>query len=173
MFNTRGGYGSDVRRVFSGKDSLLLNEDGEKLVTVDAFQAQVNFTNAQYQPLGSHIQQEFMTAYSITLTITECIIEDNRFIQDVFDFFHIGRHAPQWTFQSVIKGYDGSESRYIFRDCVPSGQLDLHNFSAGDIIKRAWNLHCNMPPELQKVLTYPENRRDGYEYDGAQWNYGR
>ena len=108
------------------------------------------------------------------MVISECIIEDGRFIRDVFDFFHVGRHAPQWSFQSTIFGYDGSESRIIFYDCVPDGQLDLHNFTIGDIIKRQWNLHVNAPPELMKVLSYPQNRRDGNYSQvstGAYMNY--
>lgn len=160
-FNPRGLYNADARRVFSGKDAILLDEDGTLLATVDAFQAQVNVGTTTYQPLGSPIQQSFIVNYAVTLVITECIIEDNKFIKDMFDFFNVGRHSPHWTFQSIIFGYDGSESRYIFRDCVPDGQIDLHNFTMGDIIKRAWNLHCNMPPEMQGILTYASNRRDG------------
>ena len=92
-FNPRGLYGADVRRVFSGKDSIIVDATtGALLSTVDQFQAQVNFTNATYQPLGSPIQQEFMTAYSVTLTITQCIIEDDRFVRDMFDFFTNCRH---------------------------------------------------------------------------------
>ena len=159
-FNQRGLYDADARRLFSGKDTLILSEEGNILATVDQFQGQVNFTNATYQPLGSPIAQEFMTSYAVTLTITQCTIEDDQFIRDVFDFFHVGRHAPMWTFQSVIFGYDGSESRYIFRDCIPTGQLDLHNFTIGDVIKRVWNLHVNHPPEMQKILSYPRNIRD-------------
>lgn len=61
-FNQRGLMGADVRRVFSGKDAVILDADsGEILSTVDTFQAQVSFTNATYQPLGSPIQQEFIT----------------------------------------------------------------------------------------------------------------
>ena len=155
-FNERGLYDKDARYLFSGKDASIFDSDGELLSTVESWQGQVNFTNATYQPLGSAIQQEFMTGYAVTLTITQCIVEDDQFIQDIFDFFKAGRHAPMWTFSSVLHGYDGSESRYVFRDCVPTGQLDLHNITVGDIVKRAWNLHVNQPPDLQKVLTLPD-----------------
>ena len=40
-----------------------------------------------------------------------------------------------------------------YRQCVPSGTIDLQNLSVGDIIKRAWSLFVNEPPELQKLLT--------------------
>ena len=65
-FNNRGLYDADARRLFSGKDALILSEEGNILATVDQFQGQANFTNATYQPLGSPIQQEFMTGYAIT-----------------------------------------------------------------------------------------------------------
>ena len=159
-FNPRALYDADPRRLFSGKDSFILSEEGVLLATVDAFQGQVNVNTTTYQPLGSPIVQSFITGYAVTITITQCIIEDDQFIRDLFDFFENGRHAVHLTFQSVIAGYDGSESRYIFRDCVPDGQIDLHNFTIGDIIKRTWNLHCNHMPEMQKILTYPRNVRD-------------
>lgn len=153
-FNERGLYGKDVRRVFSGKDAIVLDADtGDLLATVDTFQAQVSFTNA-YRPLGSPISQEFMTGYAVTLTISQCVIEDDKFIKDVFDFFTNGRNTPMWNFSLIIYGYNGSQSRYVFRNCVPSGNFDLHNFTIGDIIKRQWNLHVNQPPNLINALSY-------------------
>ena len=143
----------DNRVLLSGKDAVIYNADGELLSTVDTFTSQVNFTNAAYQPLGTALQGEFMTGYSVTITLTQCIIESDMFIQDIFDFFKNGRHAPNWQLSSVLKGYDGSEERIVYYDCVPSGQWDLHNITVGDIVKRNWSLHVNQPPELQKMLT--------------------
>lgn len=40
-----------------------------------------------------------------------------------------------------------------YRGCVPDGNIDLQGASVGDIIKRAWNMVVNDPPELQKLLT--------------------
>jgi len=53
----------------------------------------------------------------------------------------------------VVKGRNGSEQRMIYRQCVPSGTIDLQNLSVGDTIKRAWSLFVNDPPELQSLLT--------------------
>ena len=121
-FNNRGLYDKDARYVFSGKDTAIYDEDGTLLSTVESFQAQVNFTNASYQALGSPIQQEFMTSYAVTIAASQCIIESDRLVKDIVDFFHVGRHAPMWNFRSVIFGYDGSEEVFIFRNCVPTGQ---------------------------------------------------
>lgn len=156
MFNERSGYDKDARHVLSGKDGVIYDEDGKQLSTIESFQAQVTFNEASYQSLGSPIQQSFLTGYSVSLTIVQCIIDDDKFIRDVFDFFHVGRHAPMWNLRSTLYGYDGSESVYIFRDCVPSGTLDLHNMTVGDIIKRNWQMRVNQPPDLQKLLTCPD-----------------
>lgn len=154
-YNERALYNKDARRLFSGKDGLLLDGDsGEILSTVESFQASVTFNSAQFQPLGSPIQQEFLTGYSVTLTINECVIEDHKFIRDVFDFFSNGRHSPHWNFSSVLKGYNGSEERMVFYGCIPSGNLDLINLTVGDILKRAWTMHVQQPPVLQKLLSF-------------------
>ena len=153
MYNNRGA--DDVRRIFSGKDGLLYSETGKLLATIDNYQVQLNVTNATYQPLGDAQSHEHLTSYSVTITCSECIIKDTDFIQDVFKMLQSGQPSDaEWTFQGVIKGRNGSEERMIFRDCVPSGNIDLQNISPGDIIKRQWSLFVNRPPELQNLLTY-------------------
>ena len=124
MWNPRGPV--DARRVFTGKDGLLFDEFGRLLATVETYQVQTNITNAKYQPLGDAQEHEVFQGYSVTLNFTEVVIEDNVFI----------------------------EERMIFRDCVPSGNIDLQNVSVGDLIKRQWSLFVNRPPELQNLLSY-------------------
>ena len=153
MFNERAGRES--RYLFSGKDAEIRDGDGNLLSTVDSWQVQVSFTNATYQPLGTALQAEFMTGYSVNITIVQAVVESDKFVLDVMDFFKIGRHAPMWTFSSVLKGYDGSEERLVFYDCVPTGSFDLHNITPGEIVRRNWNLHVNQPPEIQKLLSIP------------------
>ena len=154
-FNPKHSYDAvSSRNCLSGKDGTILDGEGNLLCTVESFQAQVNVSTATVQPLGSALQGAFLTGYAVTLTITQYVVEDDQFIQDLFRFFDDGRHAPHWIFQSVLYGYDGSEQRMIFRDCVPEGQIDLANWTIGDVIKRSWNLHCNSVPELQKLLSY-------------------
>ena len=153
MWNTRGPV--DTRQLFTGKDGLLYDGDGILLATVDTFTAQVNVTNAKYQPLGDAQEHSVFASYAVSLTVSECIIEDDKFIQDLFEMMSSGQ-PTWWTLQGVLKGRGKStttEQRMIFRDCVPDGQIDLQNFTAGDVIKRQWNMACNCPPELQKLLT--------------------
>ena len=79
MFNNRGPV--DVRKVLSGKDGALFAEDGTLLATVETFQTKVSVTNAKYQPLGDAQEHEVFTGYNVTLTFTETVISDERFIQ--------------------------------------------------------------------------------------------
>jgi hypothetical protein len=149
MFNNRGPI--DTRKALTGKDGALFNDAGTMLATVETFQTQVNVTNSKYQPLGDAQEHEVFQAYGVTLTFTEIVIEDEGFIRELFDAFSTGV-MPEWSFQGVVQGRNGSEQRMVYRDVVPSGTIDLQNLSVGDVIKRAWSLFVNSPPELQSLL---------------------
>lgn len=150
MLNTSGS--GDARKVLTGKNGALYNDQGVMLATAETFQTQVNVTNGKYQPLGDAQEHEIFQGYGVTLTFTEVVITDERFIQELFDGMKTGE-MPSWNFQGVVKGRNGSEQRMIYRSCVPSGTIDLQNVTVGDIIKRAWSMFVNEPPELQSLLT--------------------
>lgn len=66
-----------------------------------------------------------------------------------------------------------SDGRYVFRSCVPDGNIDIANVKTGDNITRAWSFRVNEPPELQELLdsgTFdPRSILRGYDgelYDG-------
>lgn len=42
--------------------------------------------------------------------------------------------------------------RYIFRNCVPDGSIDIMNVTGGDIIRREWSFRVNQPPEFQELI---------------------
>lgn len=142
----------DTRKVLTGKDGVLLNDQGVILATVESFQAQANVTNATYQPLGDAQAHEVLQSYGITLTMTQITIEDDALITEFIDGLNTGK-MPLWNFQGLVRGYNGSEERINYRSCVPSGTVDLQNLTVGDIIKRAWSMFCNEPPALQSMLT--------------------
>jgi hypothetical protein len=121
------------------------------LASVETFQTQVNVSNAKYQPLGDAQEHEVFQSYGVTLTFTEIVIEDETFIKELFEAFSTGV-MPEWSFQGVVQGRNGSQQRMVYRGVVPSGTIDLQNLSVGDIIKRAWSLYVNDPPELQSLL---------------------
>lgn len=142
----------DVRRVRTGKDGALYSANGTMLATVESFQAQANVNNGKYQPLGDAQEHEVFQSYGLTLTFVQTVIEDDEFIQDMFKAMQTGE-MPVWGFQGVLQGLNGSEERVIYRDCIPSGTVDIQNLSVGDVIKRSWSLFVNTPPEMQKRLT--------------------
>ena len=150
MFNNSSPI--DTRKVLTGKDGALFNDQGVMLATIETFQTQVNVTNAKYQPLGDAQEHEVFQSYGVTLTFTETVISDEQFISELFAAMKSGV-MPSWNFQGVVNGRNGSQQRMIYRQCVPSGTIDLQNLSVGDIIKRAWSLFVNDPPELQSLLT--------------------
>ncbi len=143
---------TDVRKVLTGKDGAILDDSGTMLATVESFQSQVNVTNAKYQPLGDMQEHEAPQSYAVTLTMSQIVIKDDKFIQDLVSALAKGE-MPVWNFQGLVKGRNGSEERMNYRGCIPSGNIDLQNLSVGDLIKRAWNFAVNEPPELKKLLS--------------------
>ncbi len=154
MYNNRGP--ADTRHVLTGKDGMLFTESGILLATMETFQSQTNVTNAKYQPLGDAQEHEAFQSYNVQLKMTQCVIEDDEFMQEMIHAMLTGLMPQTWAFQGVLKGRNGSEQRMIYRDCVPSGAIDLQNFSVGDLVKRNWALFVNRPPELQKLLSYTD-----------------
>ena len=59
---------------------------------------------------------------------------------------------PHWNFQGSLLGRNGSEERVVYKECIPSGQVDIQNVTVGDVIKRNWNFFVNRPPKLQSLL---------------------
>jgi len=142
----------DVRKVLTGKDGGLYDDEGTLLATMETYQSQVNVSNAKYQPLGSMQEQEVPQSYSVTLNFTEIVIEDSKFIQQLMEGLKSGV-MPVWNFQGKLVGRNGTTEHINYRSCVPSGTIDLQNLTVGDIVKRAWSLFVNKPPELQTLLT--------------------
>lgn len=151
MWNNRGP--TDIRRVFTGKDGLLFSESGLLIATAQSFSSKATYNNAKVNFLGDAQDHEALQTYAITLTINEIIIRDNSYFQELMAAL-VGGYMPSWTFQGVIKGRNGSEQRIIYRECVPTGDIDLQNINVSDVFQRTWNLFCNNSPELQSLVDY-------------------
>lgn len=142
----------DSRHARTGKDGAFYNKDGVMLASVETFVSNVNFTNAKYNVLGDPQEHETAASYSVNLTMTQVVVEDDAFIIELVEALETGI-MPVWDFQGTLKGLNGSEERMVYRDCLPSGQVDLQNIAVGDVIKRAWNFFVNRPPKLQNLLS--------------------
>lgn len=148
--NTRAA--GDSRHARTGKDGAFYNKDGVMLASVETFTSNVTFNNSKYNVLGDPQEHETSASYSVSLTMTQVVVEDDTMIEELVESLHTG-NMPSWDFQGTLTGLNGSEERMVYRDCLPSGQVDLQNIAVGDVIKRAWNFFVNRPPELQKLLT--------------------
>jgi len=142
----------DSRYALTGKDGAIYDENGVMLATVETFTANVSVSNAKYNALGDPQEHETFASYGVTLTMSQIVVEDDAFIQQFVTGMQKGT-MPRWNFQGVLQGRNGSEERMVYRDCIPSGQVDLQNVTSGDVIKRSWNFFVNKPPELQKMLS--------------------
>lgn len=150
MRNVRAA--GDSRHAITGKDGAFFNEDGVLLATVDSFTSNVSFNNAKYSVLGDGQEHETANTFSVSLTMSQLVIEDDAFIVELMEALET-QIMPRWNFQGSIMGRNGSEERVAYYECIPSGQVDLQNISTGDVIKRSWNFFVNRPPKLQKLLT--------------------
>lgn len=143
----------DVRKVISGKDGALYDENGNLMATMESFQAQANITNATYQPLGSAMERSSMTSYRVNLTMSEIVVTDNEFFQRIMEGLRTGI-MPVFNFRGMARSpYNNTEEQVVYRDCVPDGTIDIQNMQPGELYKRSWSFLCNNPPELQSVIT--------------------
>ena len=149
MRNVRAA--GDSRHARTGKDGAFYNADGVLLATVESFQSTVNYNNAKYNVLGDAQEHETANTFAVNLTMSQIVVEDDAFIQELMIALET-QEMPRWDFQGSLLGRNGSEERVVYRDCIPSGQVDIQNIAVGDVIKRQWNFVVNRPPKLQSLL---------------------
>lgn len=142
----------DARQARTGKDGAFYNKDGVLLASVEQFSSNVNWNNAKYSVLGDAQEHETANTFSVSLTMSQIVIEDDAFIIEMMEALKT-QVMPVWDFQGSLLGRNGSEERVIYRNCIPSGQVDLQNISVGDVIKRNWNFFVNTAPDMQSFLS--------------------
>lgn len=149
--NTKaGGLAPHARQ---GKDGALYDGKGNMLATVESFQAQVSFNNAQFSVLGNPLELESAGTHKITLTFSQVLVASDAFVKGLSAFFSKGTPI-NWTFQGVLVSKGGkSQERWVYKNCIPSGQVDLQNIVPGDVVKRQWSFVVNAEPVLQKQLS--------------------
>lgn len=140
----------------AGKDGAMYDAKGNLLATVETFTSQTSFNNAQFQVLGNPLELETVNTHKNTLSMTQIVVMDDQFVIGLVNFFEKGI-TPNWTFQGVLQGRKNSqgkclEERWIYKNCIPSGQIDIQNINVGDTVKRQWNFAVNSEPVLQKRI---------------------
>ncbi len=73
----------DPRGILRGYNGELYDGNGNFLAEVNQWQAQINYTNTDYQPAGSKLTWAVPQSYTVTLTFTETVIRDARLLQKV------------------------------------------------------------------------------------------
>lgn len=142
----------DSRHARTGKDGAFYDADGVMLATVESFTSNVSWNNAKYSVLGDAQEHETANTFSVSLTMSQIVVEDDRFIEELMESLET-QIMPSWNFQGTLLGRNGSEERVVYRECIPSGQVDIQNVTVGDVIKRSWNFFVNRPPKLQSLLS--------------------
>ncbi|HHT84830.1 MAG TPA: endoglucanase [Firmicutes bacterium] len=93
----------DPRGILRGYNGELYDGDGNFLAEVNTWQAQVNYTNTDYQPAGSKLTWAVPQSYTVTLTFTETVIRDARLLQKVIDGLRNNAPDAVLNFMGVLR----------------------------------------------------------------------
>lgn len=96
----------DPRNILRGYDGELYDGDGNFLAEVNTWQAQVNFTNTDYQAAGNKISWAIPQSYTVTLTFTETVIKDARILKQVVAGLQNKEPDAVLNFQGVLRGHN-------------------------------------------------------------------
>lgn len=148
---------ADSRYARTGKDGAFYDNDGNLLATVEQFSSNVTWNNAKYSVLGDAQEHETANTFSVSLTMSQVVVEDDKFISALMKSLET-QVMPVWNFRGSLLGRpdandEVTEESVIYRSCIPSGQVDIQNVSVGDVIKRNWNFFVNEAPSLEKMLS--------------------
>ena len=97
----------DPRNILRGYNGELYDGDGNFLAEVNQWQAQINYTNTDYQPAGSKLTWAVPQSYTVTLTFTETVIRDARLLQKVIAGLHNNAPDAVLNFMGVLRAPNG------------------------------------------------------------------
>lgn len=146
----------DPRKVMTGHDGRLYVTVGKQSVlmaNVDTFQAQMNFSNIDFNPVGDRLTYAIPGNISVSLSLTEAVITDDITIGPLLDAIAAGK-KPTYDFRGCLdRKYDSQQEDITYKNCVPDGSWDVQNLTPGDVLKRALNFRVNSIPKRLKQLT--------------------
>lgn len=96
----------DPRNILRGYDGELYDGDGNFLAEVNTWQAQLSFTNSDYQAAGNKIVWAIPQSYTVTLTFTETVIRDASLLNKVFAGLKNGSPDAVLNFMGVLRGHN-------------------------------------------------------------------
>lgn len=152
---SRDGNTLDPRKVMTGHDGkLFITVEGVSvpLLNVDTFQAQLNHTNTDFQPVGDLLTYAIPTAISVNLSFTEAVVTDEYVMAPILESLKKGV-VPTFDFRgSLDRKYDSQEQQITYNTCIPDGTFDIQNLTPGEVIKRSTSFRVNSVPEVIKSL---------------------
>lgn len=98
----------DPRNILRGYDGELYDGDGNFLAEVNTWQAQLSFTNSDYQAAGNKIVWAIPQSYTVTLTFTETVIRDASLLNKVFAGLKNGSPDAVLNFMGVLRGHNAA-----------------------------------------------------------------
>lgn len=145
----------DPRKVMTGHDGkLYITVAGKSyfMANVDTFQAQLNFSNTDFQPIGDLMTYAIPISVNCTITFTEAVVSDDFILAPILDALARGE-VPVFDFRGTLdRKYDEQTQELTYSNCVPDGAFDIQNFNPGEVIKRASSFRVNkIPRYLQKL----------------------
>jgi len=96
----------DPRGILRGYNGELYDGDGNFLAEVNQWQAQINYTNTDYQPAGSKLTWAVPQSYTVTLTFTETVIRDAQLLQKVIAGLRDNAPDAVLNFMGVLRAPD-------------------------------------------------------------------
>ena len=147
----------DPRKVMTGHDGKLYITVGGKsifMANVDTFQAQLNFSNTDFQPVGDLMTYAIPIGINCTITYTEAVISDDLVMAPILDAL-ARNEVPTFDFRGTLdRKYDGQTQELTYGNCVPDGAFDLQNLTPGEVIKRSMSYRVNeIPSYLNKLAS--------------------
>lgn len=96
----------DPRNVLRGYDGELYDGNGNFLAEVNEWQAQISFTNTDYQAAGQKITWAIPQGYTVVLTFTETVVRDAVLLQRLFNGLKVGAPDAVFNFMGVLRGHN-------------------------------------------------------------------
>lgn len=96
----------DPRNILRGYDGELYDGDGNFLAEVNAWQAQFDFENTDYQAAGNKIKWAIPQGYAVTLTFTETVVRDATLLKKVFAGLKNDAPDASLSFMGVLRGHN-------------------------------------------------------------------
>lgn len=139
----------------TGKDGKLFIEvDGksEELLEIDTYSVKANYTNLDYQPVGSYQKFGVPADVSYTLTFTEAVVRDDVIMSPLVKAAADGKNIS-FIFRASATRPDGTEQNLTLEECIPDGEFDLMTLTPGEIIKRNQSYRINSAPKWLNELS--------------------